>query len=83
MPQHFTTSNFDEIAAKLKSDFEASSRKFDESMGKLKGNFEATNKKFNADLEALSPRKTKVRANTNSSGKWILARKVWGWLYHD
>jgi hypothetical protein len=83
MPQHVTTSSLDEIAAKLKDDFEASKNGFAENMVKLKGDFEASNTKFNADLDAISPRKPKARAKPNSSGKWILARKVWSWLYRD
>ena len=83
MLQHVTTGNFDEIAAKLKGDLEASRHDFAANMVKLKGDFEASKTKFNAELDAISPRKRNASGTPNFSGKWVLARKVWGWLYRD
>jgi hypothetical protein len=56
---------------------------FAEAAAMLKADFEASNAKFKADLESLSPRKPVSPAKADSSGKWILARKCWSWLYRD
>ena len=80
MSQNIMRGGVEDVTAQLKSDFEASRNGFAANMGKLKGEFEASKTKFNADLEAISPRKRKVPAKPISSGNWILARKVWGWL---
>ncbi len=83
MAQQLPTGNFDEVAAKLKADLETSRARFAADVTKLKANLEARDKKFNADLEVISPHKPKNPAKANSSGKWILARKAWEWLYRD
>jgi hypothetical protein len=80
MSPNFMAGGVEDIAAKLKADFEASRKGFAANMVKLKGDFDASKTKFNADLDAISPRKPKAPEKPKSSGKWILAREVWGWL---
>jgi hypothetical protein len=91
MPQQFMSGSVEDIAAKLKNDFEAGRDEFSENMIKLKGHFEASKAKFEAELDAISPRRPKAPAMPNSlalatpssSSKWILARKAWAWLHRD
>jgi hypothetical protein len=91
MPQQFTSGGLEDIAAKLKNDFEAGRDEFSENMIKLKGHFEASKAKFDAELDAISPRRpnaptmpnSSAPAMPSSSSKWILARKAWAWLHRD
>ena len=81
MPKNVTTGSFVEASAKLKESLEASNRQFATDLANLRDGIESNRAKFKATWNSLSAEEPKVTAKPNSSGKSIMSRKVWDWLY--
>lgn len=83
MPKNVATGSFDEASAKLKESLEASNRQFATDLANLRNGIETNSAKLKATWNTLSPEEPKASTKPNSSGKSIMSRKVWGWLYPD
>ena len=83
MPKNVTTGSFEEASAKLKESLEASNRQFATDLANLRDGIETNNAKFKATWSPLSPEEPKASTKQKPSGKSIMSRKVWGWLYPD